>query len=348
MENQPKLASIEVIKNIIKHPNADTLAIASVLGFKIITRIAEGFKAGDLVVFIQPDTVLPDAPWTTFYKAKSNRVKAIQLRGEWSEGIIEKLEKVGLTGNLSEHSNGAPFAEGRDVTKELGILKYEAPIPQDHTAMGDRPDFIPKTDETRWENFEKLPFGKKVDVTLKIDGASATYYARLAEDGKTIERTGICGRELEYKAETINNYTINETRHSILGKLKEFCIEAGLSLALQGESYGNQIQNSSLNWHARHPLSIAFFKVWNIKERRYCHKGNPFYIHNPEFMKKLGRGGLPAVPILEQDVILTPELIKKYAEELREIDGHPFEGVVIQHSNGSFKVLNKYYDSKKN
>ena len=338
METQ-KLASIEIIKSVTKHPNADTLAIATILGFKAIVQIKAGYNAGDKVVFIQPDTILPDAPWAAFYKAKSNRVKAIQLRGEWSEGIVEKPETVGML-KLGEAADR--LIEGQDVTRQLGILKYEPPIPQDNTASGERPDFIPKTDETRWENFEKLPFGEKVDVTLKIDGISTTCYVRLAGDGKTIGQTGVCGRELEYKIETVNNYTVVAQRLNILKKLGEFCEASGLSLALQGESYGNRIQNAAINWHARHPLGIAFFNVWNIGERRHARKGDPLYIHT--LAPKLG---LPTVPMLESDVILTPDLIKKYADGLREIDGHPFEGVVMQHANGSFKVLNKFYDSKK-
>jgi hypothetical protein len=44
---------------------------------------------------------------------------------------------------------------------------------------------------------------------------------------------------------------------------------------------------------------------------------------------------------------LTPEVIKHYAEDISEIDGKPFEGVVVKHKNGSFKILNMAYDSMK-
>ena len=56
---------------------------------------------------------------------------------------------------------------------------------------------------------------------------------------------------------------------------------------------------------------------------------------------------LPYIPILEKDVPLTEVLIKKYDEDLVEINGQPFEGVVIKGKGFSFKVINKYYDSKK-
>ncbi len=51
-------------------------------------------------------------------------------------------------------------------------------------------------------------------------------------------------------------------------------------------------------------------------------------------------------------MILTPELIRKYAEEMEAVligsaIRQPFEGVVINHAGGSFKVINLHYDAKK-
>jgi hypothetical protein len=55
---------------------------------------------------------------------------------------------------------------------------------------------------------------------------------------------------------------------------------------------------------------------------------------------------VPEVALIKT-TILTPELIKEYAEVMTEVNGRPFEGVVIKHSKGSFKVLNLSYDSIK-
>jgi hypothetical protein len=57
---------------------------------------------------------------------------------------------------------------------------------------------------------------------------------------------------------------------------------------------------------------------------------------------------IESVPMIETDVVLTPELIQKYDEGIDNINGVPFEGVVIKMKDGkSFKVINKAYDSKK-
>lgn len=53
------------------------------------------------------------------------------------------------------------------------------------------------------------------------------------------------------------------------------------------------------------------------------------------------------MPLLEKDVILTEDLIKRYSEGVDTVNGQPFEGVVINHAQGSFKVINLHYDAKK-
>jgi len=51
--------------------------------------------------------------------------------------------------------------------------------------------------------------------------------------------------------------------------------------------------------------------------------------------------------MIEEDVIITQELIDNYSKELKKLNGFPFEGIVIKHANGSFKIINKHYDANK-
>lgn len=326
------LASIEQITEIAVHGNADTLELAKVLGFTAIVRKGD-YHAGDLIVFIQPDTVLPDKPWAAIYKSKSNRVKAIKLRGVWSEGIVEKLDVVGL--------NESTVTIGQDVADIIGVTKYEHIVGEvnDLQAKGLLPHGVPKTDEVRYNNVRDLPFGQLVDVTLKVDGQSmSAYYVR---NNEVIDE-GVLGRTMEYKLEADNNYTRNARQYNMLEKLRTFCEKHNVNLCIRGESYGVGINKFAINHYAKLPLSFALFSVWLIDERRYARKGDKYYVFN--IAEELG---LPTVPMVEKDVVLTPELIRKYAEELTEINGLPFEGVVINYADGSFKVINKYYDSKK-
>src|SRR5690348_17030011 len=146
-----KLASIERIHTISPHNNADSLEFAHVLGYRCIVRKEAGYKVGDLVVFIQPDSVLPEVEWSKIYRAKSNRVKAIRLRGEWSEGIVEKLAIIPPSSDNNDF-DGLKLPEGQEISAILGVTKYEPPAPQDLQAKGGLPFDIPITDEERYQN----------------------------------------------------------------------------------------------------------------------------------------------------------------------------------------------------
>lgn len=326
------LASIQRILAVAHHPNADLLDVVTVKGYQAIVK-RDQWKIGDLCIFIEPDSVLPEsATWTAMYRAKSNRVKAIKLRNVFSFGIVESFENVGYTG---------PVEDGLDVTAVLGVTKYDPPAPQDLSASGPYGYGIPKTDEHRWQSISDLPYGKKVDVTLKIDGQSWSAFVKFNSDG-TVEK-GIGGRTFLFKEDTDNNYTRNEKRYNALEKLEAFCRNHGnVSLCIRGESYGEGIQSKNHNPHSKAPKNLALFSVWLIDERRYATKGNPFYIH-----AIAGELGIPTVPVIEKDVVLTPEMVHYYSEGINKINSQPFEGVVINHESGSFKVINLEYDSKK-
>jgi RNA ligase (TIGR02306 family) len=319
------LASIQKIKSIEKHPNADALEIAQVLNYKCIVKLGQ-YKHGDLCVFIEPDTILPDAPWASFYKSKSSRVKAIRLRNVWSMGIIESFGNIGYSGEIEE---------GLDISDIIGVVKYNVPEPQDLQASGPYHCGIPKTDEIRYQSLGTIPYGEIVDITLKIDGQS---FSALYNNGEF----AVGGRSFLYKLDCHNNYTHNAKQYNLKEKLTRFCIDNNVNLCIRGESHGNGIQKGSHNIHSKLPLSLSFYSVWLIDERRYALKGEKYYIHN--IAKELD---IPTVPMLENNAVLTPELIYKYDEGIEVIDGKPFEGVVIQYKSGSFKVINKYYDSKK-
>ncbi len=336
------LATIQSILAVEKHPNADRLDVVQIQGFKCIVG-RDQWKRGDLVAFVAPDSVLPvDRPWTAPYRARSSRVKAAKIRQIWSQGVVESLDVVGYTGVREP---------GRDITEDLGVIKYEAPTPQDLNVSGPFGYGIPKTDECRSEQLDYIPYGERVDVSLKIDGQSWTAFVKLEPevDGPAFEMIqsfnvvrGVGGRSFLYKADSVNNYTRNEAQYGVLDKLEAFCRVNGVSLALRGESHGNGIQKGDHNPHSKLPLSLALYSTWLIDERCYARKGHPLYIF--DLAPKLG---LPTVPLLERDVVLTPELIRKYSEELETVDGKPFEGVVVQWAGGSFKIINLHFDQRK-
>jgi len=328
-----KLASIETIKTIEQHPNADALDIATVLGYRCIVA-RDSFSPGEKIVLIQPDTVLPDEPWAEMFRKRSNRVnnrvKACRLRGEWSFGIVMSINTW----------PDLDLEAGSEVSEIIGVTKYEPPAPQDLSAAGYLPRGLPKTDEERWQNIEALPYGEVCDITLKIDGSSLSVYARKLEDGSW--ETGITSRSLRLKPDCDNKYTQGVAKYNILNKLLAYCQEHDVSLSLRGELYGNGIQGFGKNPHGQLPLDFAAFNVYKMDELCYAGPDDIHYYENV-----CAQLNIPTVPMLEKRVVLTPEHIDKYSALIDKINGKPFEGVVVKYAGGSFKIINLTYDERK-
>ena len=96
------------------------------------------------------------------------------------------------------------------------------------------------------------------------------------------------------------------------------------------DEYKSHLKNAGVSSH-----------TWAVNND-YFNKGHEHY-----FLNVCRLLNIEHVPVVEENVELTPELIEKYSIELKKINGKPFEGVVIKHSKGSFKVMNKYYDMNK-
>lgn len=330
------LASVEKIENKRPHPNADRLDLVDVKGYQCVTQKGL-YENGDSVIYIRTDTVLPDSPWADDYRKYSpGRVRAVKLRDEWSEGIIVPFSL------LKEHGINFHMAVyfGMDVSEIIGVTKFVPPIPQDLIAKSViLPYQMSSTDEVRWEEIgENLPFGELVDITLKVDGTSTTYGYDLEDNYHFITN-----RSNELHIDMVNNYTVPYHNLSVGDKLKLYAEKHNISIALRGETYGNKIQGMDKNPHSKiSGVHIAFFSTFLPRERRYALKGDKHY-----FINVCRELDLPTVDLIEENVPLTKELIERYSSELKELNGNSFEGVVVQHSKGSFKIINKNYDSKK-
>src|SRR5260221_13158075 len=165
-----KDATIEMIGSINPHPEADRLDLATILGFQCV--VQKGlYNGGETIVYIRPDSLLPIEKWTEDYRKYSpKRIKAVKLRGLFSEGIIVPFEI--LPQNVQDQL--IQLSVGDDVSEIIGVTHYEPPAPNDIQAKGGLPYGIPKTDKERNENYSenKLPYGELCDLFLKADGQS--------------------------------------------------------------------------------------------------------------------------------------------------------------------------------
>jgi len=172
------------VLTIHEHPGADALELAQVGLYRAV--VAKGvYRTGDTAVYIPEQSVLPaelveELGLTgRLAGSKSDRVKAVRLRGEMSQGIVcrpRALADVDLT---------AAAAEGTDFSERLGIVKWVPPIPP--TMSGEvesAPDLLPWVDI---DNIQRYPDiftpGEPVVLTEKLHG-SACLVTYFAEDGR--------------------------------------------------------------------------------------------------------------------------------------------------------------------
>lgn len=332
MENQEftrKLASVQRILKVEKHPNADSLDICTVLGWKTITKRDE-FKEGDLCVYIEIDSILPsDNLMFDFLKnkdGKMQRIRTIKLRGQISSGIIFPLNILNHTedyGSLvfCDYRDGEPFwrkiEEGLDVTDFLEVIKYEPEIPAQLRGKikGNRPDFIPRTDETRIQSLgnELLSkyFGIECFVTEKLDGTSASYFFK---DGQY----GVCSRNLMYQEDDTNTYSTISRNLNMREKLEKY----GKNIVVQGEIIGPGIQGN------KYKLSKPEFYAFNV----YSINEMKFMSFN-EFKKVCADLELKTVPIINEELSLPTDIdrILLMADgESKLCPGVLREGIVIR------------------
>ncbi len=299
------LATIQRIKALEPIEGADAILKASVLGWQLVVKKGE-FAVGDLCVYCEIDSLMPERPEFEFLQARGMRVRTIRLRGQVSQGICFPLSIL---------PQGTEITEGADVTEMLGIIKYEAPIPASlaGVAKGGFPSFIPKTDETRIQVLQELLDkyqGEPCFITEKLDGSSVTYYLRGGE-------FGVCSRNLEL-LETPDNTLWKVARElDIENKLRA----TGQNLALQGELIGEGVQGNKYRLRGQ---QVFFFNVFNIDQYKYLD-----FAEWLRFTKELD---LSPVPVLHDQFPLPnsiPELVQLSAGRSALFDVHR-EGIVIR------------------
>lgn len=333
-----QLASIQRIVDLQPIPDADKIECATVLGWKCVVRKGE-FKTGDLVLYIEPDSMLPFNPWTgELIPEKPLRLKTVRMKKQISQGLV-----LGL--GLPQLAAIRLLQEGTDVSEQLGITKYEPPpLPAALAglARGTFPPFLVKTDETRIQahpgvlsRWSAIPF----TVTEKIDGMSTTYYSTVESTGQLIR--GACSRNLDLlPGDSIQWRVAAEDKiHDALEGTRQ---ETGLSFSIQGELAGPNIQANKLGL-----TSVQFFafNLYNITNRKFlpqveleewCHKWN-----------------IKMVPVIEPSMTLAGHTVDSLVEFVKRksklnpqvwIEGGVFRPHVEQQDCDlgrlSFKVIN--------
>jgi len=255
---------VTTIKNVQKHPNADTLSVAELNGYPVIIKTGD-FNEGDLAVHIPIDSIVPDTPEWAFLNGHL-RIKAKKLRGIFSMGLAIKPQPG--------------WKKGQNVQKELNILKYEpvtnltAPkppkvwwrrwlwkikkffglIPNEGQNEKD-PGFIPVY--TDIEGYRKFPNilqeGEEVVLTEKLHGAA--YRVTFSQN-----RLWVGSHRMIKRKSKNNKWWKPALDLNLEEKLKNFP-----DLVLYGEMYGD-VQDLK---YGKTGLNLALYDAFDIRQRRY-------------------------------------------------------------------------------
>lgn len=337
-----RLATVQRVSELTPIEGADRIEVASVLGWKVVVGKGD-FSAGDLLVYIEIDSILPDRE--IFGDVKGKRIKTVRLRGQISQGICFPLD---ILADYLLCAEDRSADEDEDVTDLLGIIKWEPTMPAclSGDAKGTRPSFIPKTDETRIQVLQRV-LSKyerhRFYVTEKLDGTSATFYMK---DGVF----GCCSRSMEWVESDKNTYWQVARSLNIEDKLRG----TERNIAIQGEIIGGSIQGNKLGVKG---YNFYVFNVFDIDKFEY------FGYH--DFRDAVMDLGLQTVPILNEIYFLPNSIdeVVKFATRRSVVNTHVWaEGIVLRPvyealdfelsnilgNNGrvSFKVINPEFSLK--
>jgi RNA ligase (TIGR02306 family) len=330
------LATIQIVKNVRKHPNADALDLVQVLGWQVVTKRDE-YRENDMAVYVVIDTVLPEKPQFEFLRNKHFRIKPIRLRQYESAGILFPLSILGEFG----YDMRGPVLEGMDVADILGIKHYEKPIPAELAgqAKGGIPGFLIVTDEDNLRTFPNaVPemYGRPFYITRKDDGSSGTYFVNGGE-------FGVCSRRIHLKESETNGFWRMAKKYDIENVLKTAF--PNIDIAIQGEVVGPGIQKNKLGLKE---MELHVFNLFDIKSRHYLS-----FKKLDEFCEKYN---LPMVTVIGMGNAFGYSLEELLALSNRQTypTGGPAEGIIIRpqesftsvelNKSWSGKVLNEMYD----
>lgn len=383
-----KPVSIVTIKNKIplfkgeEEANSIELIELEENGFQIVSQ-KDLYEVRNKAVYIQPDYCLSDKPiFESFIRpngdpkksrlGSNNRIRAVKFNLHtgnnlpvYSQGILLPIKEVDAV--LNQFVN-----EGTDLTKELGIVKWEEP---DETFKGGVkggyshgfPEGMYKTDENNINNlWGHIQFPIELIGTEKIDGSSITLFYK---DGKS----GICSRQLlkpltytkikglrklgfmdrlkqflgakveKYEYETIESDSdFVKYGKEYLHIFEKYCKDTNRNLALRGELNGSHLKGSgNKNNPAR--KDTPHIKFYGLD----LYNSDTIKLGEKEFETCIAKCEFPRCKKVFQKTF-------NNRQELEEECNTYFltnliEGIVVRTPDHNFsaKVMNPEYDSKK-
>jgi RNA ligase (TIGR02306 family) len=334
-----------VTVSIQPHPDADRLDVAIVGGYKAI--VGKGtFSNGDAAVYIPEDSVVPD--WLLekmnlvgkLAGSKHNRVKAMRLRGIFSQGLVYPLLEINQERFLLPIVEDGvdelvPVQLGDDVKDYLGVTKYEPEIPI-HMA-GEVLNIGEYGIHFDVENIKKYPnvlqIGEMVRMTEKVHGTfmgvgivpkkdanDELLFGRIVVFSKGIGANGLGFKSNDQNKD--NLYLRASLQHGIAHFLLDHFPDENDGVYIFSEVFGKGVQDL-------HYGADAGVQVRVIGGAR-GHRGQ-LHFSRDVYQPAIDAGILQEAPVLYEGPY-SPEMVELHTNGKESVSGkatHVREGVVI-------------------
>jgi RNA ligase (TIGR02306 family) len=271
--------TVEKLRSVEKHPNADRLEIARLesMEFQFIVP-AHTYTAGDLVIYFPVDSLLPDKIVKVLglegKLGKNNRVKTIRLRGEISQGLVAPIQISDYDSGYSEKDSHLVPKEmiytGADLTSILGVTKYEPPEELIRISSSGKTRLIALPPDQKIydiESVQRFPeLAQKLIsvgyvITEKLEGSHFSYVRDERGDHICSRRMEIISQEDEPTPPVwvlmAKKYNLPEVMNQLERIIKDFGYNFR-SIALHGEMVGPGIQGNIYKFSKHH---VFFFDV---------------------------------------------------------------------------------------
>jgi RNA ligase (TIGR02306 family) len=310
---------------ILGHPNADALELAQVGLYRAVVA-KSAYRTGEFAVYIPEQAVLPGELIEELGLVgrlagpAADRVKAVRLRGELSQGLVCRPRALAGT------DLAAAAAEGTDFAELLGITKWRPPIP---TAMSGEveaaPDLMPWVDV---ENLQRFPGifepGEPVVLTEKVHGSCCLLTYSAADGLVQVSSKGIGAQGLALKEDGRNVYWRAVRAHGVPEAAARLAERLGAErVGIFGEVFGEGVQDLGYGSSARTELpGYAVFDVSALID------GQLRWLPAAELLA----GELPLVPEVWRGPF-DPEAVLAHACGRETVSGralHLREGVVVR------------------
>lgn len=360
------------ILSVESHSQADRLEIAVIKGWRTVIG-KDQFKAGDKVVYLPPDCIIPTPisdKWNVTKYLSSikedgivvgGRVKVARLRGEPSYGFVVLPEQ--------------DWAIGTDVAAHFGITKWEPPISStDGDSERECPAFHKYTD---WENINNFPDliqdGEIVEISEKLHGKSfrgsicrvpdenGNFSFEFMAGSHEVRRKEFCvlnktrinsetGEKETYQVSKKSQFWEVYDKHPNLKDMLQYISDNKHDVIVFGEIYGSAVQDLTYNmkngeWDFRLFDISVNGKYINSEQRiQYCQKFNiptvPILYVGPFSRDKVNEFVSGNTTLCENQ-IREGVVVKLIKEECRSTPNKVFNRVGV-------KAINFDYQNRKN